>query len=101
MVLSINDSNDLVTHFSLFSNCDPTYEVVVKEPKWRKVVVEYTKEQHLYRILAPSAYILLSFYIRIHAFERFCVFGLVQVVRVSCIIVIRVHVQRANMDHCR
>ena len=40
MVLSINDSNDLVTHFALFSNCDPTYEVVVNESKWRKVMDE-------------------------------------------------------------
>ena len=62
--------------------------------------VEYTKEQHLYRILAPSAYILLSFCIRIGAFNRFRVFGLVQVVRISCIIVIRVRVQRENIDHC-
>ena len=61
--------------------------------------VEYTKEQHLYQILVPSAYILLSFCIRIGAFDRSRVFGLVQVFRVPCIIVIRVRVQRANMDH--
>ena len=54
--------------------------------------VEYTKEQHLYRILVPLAYILLSFCIRIGAFDRFRVFGLVQVFRVSCIIVIMVRV---------
>ena len=64
------------------------------------VCVEYTKEQHLYRILVPSAYILLSFCIRIGAFDRFRVFRLVQVFRVSCTIVIRVRVQRENMDHC-
>ena len=57
------------------------------------VVVEYTKEHHLYRILVPSAHILLSFCIRIGAFDRSCVFGLVQVFRVPCIIVIGVRVQ--------
>ena len=64
------------------------------------VIIEYIKEQHLYRILVPSAYILLSFCIRIGAFDRSRVFGLVQVFWVPCIIVIRVRVQRANVDHC-
>ena len=41
--------------------------------------VEYTKEKKLYRILIPSAHILLTFCIRIGAFDRSCVFGLVQV----------------------
>ena len=65
-----------------------------------KAAVKYTKEKHLYMILVPSAYILLSFCIRIGAFDRFHVFGLMQVFRVSCTIVIRVRVQRENMDHC-
>ena len=62
--------------------------------------VEYTKEQYLYRILVPSAHILLSFCIRIGAFDRSRVFGLVQVFQVPCIIVIGICVQRANVDHC-
>ena len=41
--------------------------------------VEYIKGQHLYRILVPSAHILLSFCIRIGAFDRSRVFVLVQV----------------------
>ena len=52
--------------------------------------VEYTKEQHLYRILVPSAHILLTFCIRISAFDHSRVFGLVQVFRVPCIIIIGV-----------
>ena len=62
--------------------------------------VEYTKGKHLYRILVPSTHILLSFCIRIGAFDRSRVFGLVQVFQVPCIIVIGVRVQRANVDHC-
>ena len=54
--------------------------------------IEYTKEQHLYRILVPSAHILLTFCIRIGAFDRSRVFGLVQVFQVPCIIVIGVRV---------
>ena len=65
-----------------------------------KAVVEYTKGQHLYQILVPSAHICLSFCIRIGAFDRFRVFGHVQVFRVPCIIVIGVRVQRVNVDHC-
>ena len=60
---------------------------------------EYTKEQKLYRILVPSGHILLTFCIRIGTFDHSRVFGLVQVFRVSYIIVTRVHVQRAKMDH--
>ena len=63
-------------------------------------IVEYTKGQHLYRILVPSAYILLSFCIRIGAFDFSHVFVLVQVFRVPCIIIIGVRVQRASVDHC-
>ena len=48
------------------------------------VTVEYIKEQHLYRILVPSTHILLSFCIRIGAFDRSRVFVLVQVFRVPC-----------------
>ena len=62
--------------------------------------VEYTEEQHLYWILVLSAHILLSFCIRIGAFDRSRVFGLVQVFRVPCKIFIGVRVQRANVDHC-
>ena len=54
--------------------------------------VEYTKEQQLYRILVPPAHILLTFCIKIGAFDRSCVFGLVQVFRVPCIIIIGVRV---------
>ena len=39
--------------------------------------VEYTKEQHLYRILVPLAHILLTFCIRIGTFDRSRVFGCV------------------------
>ena len=42
-------------------------------------IVEYTKEKHLYRILVPAAHILLTFCIRIGAFDCSRVFGLVQV----------------------
>ena len=62
--------------------------------------VEYIKGQHLYHILVPSAHILLSFCIRIGAFYRSHVFVLVQVFRVSCTLVIGVHVQRVNVDNC-
>ena len=62
--------------------------------------VEYTKEQKLYRTLVPSGHILLTLCIRIGTFHRLRVSGLVQVFQVSCIVVTRVRVQRANMDHC-
>ena len=42
---------------------------------------------------------LLTFCIRIGTFDYSCVSGLVQVFRVSCIIVTSVQVKRANMDH--
>ena len=64
-----------------------------------KLYVEYTKEQQLYQILVPSGYILLTFCIRIGTLNRSRVSGLVQVFRVSYIIVTRVRVQRPNMDH--
>ena len=54
--------------------------------------VEYTKEEHVYRILVPLAHILLTFCKRIGAFDRSRVFGLVQVFRVPCIIIIGVPV---------
>ena len=63
------------------------------------VTVEYTKEQQLYRNLAPSGHTLLTFCIRIGTFNCFHVSGLVQVLQVSYIIVTRVRVQNANMDH--
>ena len=62
--------------------------------------VEYIKGQHLYRILVPSAHILLSFCIRIGAFDRSRVFVLVQVLRALCTLFIGVRVQRANVDYC-
>ena len=62
--------------------------------------VSYTKEQHLYRILVTSAHILLTFCIRIGAFDRSHVFGLVQVFRVPCIIIIGVRVQKTNIVYC-
>ena len=43
---------------------------------FRGISVEYTKGQHLYHILVPSAHILPSFCIRIGAFDRSRVFGL-------------------------
>ena len=43
--------------------------------------VEYIKGQHLYRIFVPSAHILLSFCIRIGAFDRSRVFVFVQVLK--------------------
>ena len=42
-----------------------------------KVSVEYTKEQQLYRNLAPSGHTLLSFFIRIGTFNCFHVSRLV------------------------
>ena len=54
--------------------------------------VEYTKEQHLYQNSVPSANILLTFCIRIGAFDRSRVSGLVQVFRVPCIFIIGVRV---------
>ena len=47
----------------------------------------------------PSAHILLSFCIRIGAFDHFRVFVLVKVFRVMCTLFIGVRVQRANVDH--
>ena len=64
-----------------------------------RAYVEYTKGKHLYRILVPSAHILISFCIRIGAFDSSRVFRLVQVFRVPCILVIGVRVERANVDH--
>ena len=35
-VTGIGQSEDPLTHFALFPDCDPTsFEVAVKEPKWR------------------------------------------------------------------
>ena len=63
---------------------------------FRRISVEYTKEQHLYWNSVPSTHILLTFCLRIGAFDCSCVFGLVQVFRVPCIIVIGVNVQRTE-----
>ena len=63
--------------------------------------VEYIKGQHLYRTLELSAHFLLSFCVRIGAFDRSHVFMLVQVFfLVSCTLFIGVRVQRTNVDHC-
>ena len=62
-------------------------------------VVEYTKEQQLCRNLEPLGHTLLTFCIRIGTFTCFRVSRLVHVFKVSYIIVTRVHVQKANMDH--
>ena len=61
--------------------------------------VEYTKEQQLYRNLVPSGHTLFTFSIRIGTFDCFHVSGLVQVFRLSCIIVTKVCDQKANVDH--
>ena len=63
------------------------------------IIVEYTKEKQLYWNLVPSGHTLLTLCIRIGTFYCFHVSGLVQVFQVSCIIVTRVRVQKANMDH--
>ena len=44
---------------------------------WWEIIVEYTKEQHVYQILVSSAHIYPIFCIRIGAFDRSRVFGLV------------------------
>ena len=67
--------------------------------KDKVLIVEYTKEQKLYQFLVTSGHILLTFCIRIGTFDRSHVSGLMQVFQVSCIIITRVRVQRANMDH--
>ena len=61
--------------------------------------VEYIKEQQLYRNLVPLGHTLLTLCIRIGTFDCFRVSGLVQVFRVSCIVVTRVRDQKSNMDH--
>ena len=42
---------------------------------WLVTCVEYIKEKHLYWILIPSSHILLSYCVRIGAFDRSRVFG--------------------------
>ncbi|KAK9085017.1 hypothetical protein Sjap_025428 [Stephania japonica] len=38
-VTGIDPGDDTLTHFALFSDCDPTsFEMVVKEPKWREAM---------------------------------------------------------------
>ena len=38
-VTRIDQSEDPLTHFALFSDCDPTvFESTVKESKWRKAM---------------------------------------------------------------
>ena len=40
-VTRIDQSGDSLTHFALFSDCDPiTFESAVKESKWRKAMDE-------------------------------------------------------------
>ena len=39
VITGVDQSDDPLTHFALFSYCDPTiFEVAVKEPKWRKAM---------------------------------------------------------------
>ena len=38
-VTGIDQSEDQLTHFALFSDCNPTnFEVAITEPKWRKAM---------------------------------------------------------------
>ena len=40
-VTGIDQTEDPLTHFSLFSDCDPTtFEEAIKEPKWQKAMDE-------------------------------------------------------------
>ena len=64
------------------------------------MTVEYIKEQHLYHILIPPAHILLSYCVRIGAFDHSRVFGACAGFRVPCTLFIGVRVQRMNVDHC-
>ena len=61
--------------------------------------VEYIKVQHLYSILIPPAHVLLSFCVRIGAFDRFsricsCA-GFLSFVHIF----VGVCVQRTNVNH--
>ena len=61
--------------------------------------VEYIKVQHLYRILILPAHVLLSFCVRIGAFDRFSCFCACAGFSSSTHIFIGVRVQRTNVDH--
>ena len=64
------------------------------------MVVEYTKEQQLYRNLVPSSHTLLTFFfIRIGTFDCLVFMDLYRFFGFSCIIVTKVRDQKANMDH--
>ena len=89
-----DDSNSLwSTSLYLFSR-------YLRDVKNKALSVEYIKEQHLYWILIPSVHILLSFCVRIGAFDRFCVFVLLQVFRVPFTLIVGVHIQRTDEGHC-
>ena len=61
--------------------------------------VEYIKVQHLYRIVILLAHVLLSFCVRIGAFDRFSCFSACAGFSSSIHIFIGVRVQRTNVDH--
>ena len=61
--------------------------------------VEYIKVQHLYRILIPSAHVLLPFCVRIGAFDRFSRFYASASFSGFVHIFVGVRVQRTNVDH--
>ena len=61
--------------------------------------IEYIKVQHLYRVLIPTAHVLLSFCVRIGAFDRFSCFCAFVGFSSSVHIFVGVRVQRTNVDH--
>ena len=63
------------------------------------VFVEYIKVQQLYRILILSAHVLLSFCVRIGAFDCFSCFCACAGFSSSVQIFVGVRVQRTNVDH--
>ena len=63
--------------------------------------VEYIKVQHLHRILIPPTHVLLSFCVRIGAFDRFSRFCACAGFLSSVHIFVGVRVQRTNVDHRR
>ena len=61
--------------------------------------VEYIKVQHLYRILILPARVLLSFCVRICAFDLFSLFCACASFSSFVHIFVGVRVQRTNVDH--
>ena len=54
---------------------DVSHCICTRTSHFMGVSVEYIKGQHLYRILIPPAHILISYCVRIGAFDCFRVFG--------------------------